>query len=223
MANMENGQRRNALKHGLTAKKQVPEAIQLETAGLHRRLKAELAPASAIEEILVGELARHGAALKFASAAEPAVLRSGAACGTTLHRVLQANSVPQLSELDEILAAAVTSDGLEKLSRYRRQHERGLYEAWNTLERVHSQGKTGRTDELMGRFAEESNCRNYLIARLKSQPCTQCGCKAGSWLKTRSRWECGHCRFQAGIRKRHAHGAFVPSAEHMVPGNHRGK
>lgn len=191
------GQGSNAVVHGLTARQRLPAALEQETAKLQRRLEAELAPVSAVEEILVREVARHGAALQFAAAAEPAVLRTGAACETTLNVALGENGAP---ELDRLFAAAVTSDGVEKLSRYRRQHERALYQALSVFERVRSQGKASRTDALLLAFAEESACRDYLRSRVKEQGCRRCGHSAGSFLQTRDRHECANCRAQSGLR-----------------------
>ena len=65
------GSSANAVTHGLTAKKILPEKLRRQTAQLREQLSEELCPTSALESILVDELARHAAALKFSAEPSP--------------------------------------------------------------------------------------------------------------------------------------------------------
>ncbi len=191
------GSPRNALKHGFTARKILPERLRLHTAQLKGQLAAELQPASALENILVDELARHAAALQFTHRAEPAVLRCGAACQPQMTTLI---GLQHAEPADVTLLAAVTSDGLEKFSRYRRSHERGLYTALGALTRLRDRSELSVVQGLRERFAAEEACRNHLRQRRQKLPCKRCGNTMGSWLKERERWECSGCKVQLGPR-----------------------
>lgn len=187
----------NSLSHGLTAKKILPERLRQHTAVLREQLASELRPASALEALLVDELARHGAALKFTSRAEPAVLRRGAAAEMQLAAIVGTDIS---SPADVSLCGAVTSDGLERLTRYRRAHERGFYAALSHLTELKTQRPFPSFSELRERFVTEAACREHLVERRKVLACSRCGCAKGAWLETRSRWECSECKVQLGIR-----------------------
>jgi len=187
----------NAVTHGLTAKKLLPENLRRQTADLQQQLSAELRPTSVLETILVDELARHGAALKFTSLVEPAVLRRGAASEIQLVALIGSD----ISEpADVSLCGAVTSEGLEKLTRYRRAHERGFYSALDKLSLLRTNQTFPAACGLRERFATENACYAYLVERRKNLTCARCGSVRGSWLETRNRWACGSCKIQLGVR-----------------------
>lgn len=194
---MSQGSPANALTHGLTAKKILPERLRRATTELKKQLEAEWKPSSALENVLVDEIARHAAALQFTSRAEPAVLRCGAACQSQISSLLGLhNAAPE----DVTLLGAVTSDGLEKLSRYRRSHERALYAAIKTLTRLRERSELSAVQGLRDRFAAEEACRTHLRLRRQKLPCPCCAVAMGSWLKERERWECSGCKTQLGLR-----------------------
>src|SRR5436189_3426594 len=67
--------RENALQHGLTAKRLIPQILQhgrLEE--LKRQFRQEYSPKTVTGEIYVAEAARHAAMLEIIEAAEPAVM-----------------------------------------------------------------------------------------------------------------------------------------------------
>ena len=74
-------------------------------------------PMGRAEEVLVREMARHVAALSHAEKAEPAVLAMSAAL------VTGTKEADGDGGLDAALAASVTSDGTERVSRYRQGHD----------------------------------------------------------------------------------------------------
>ena len=195
--------RGNALTHGLTATTLLPDALQ------SRRLAAflclfrdEYRPVTPSEQVLVAELARHSAALELAEAAEWAVLRQGARELGAI--ALGATNCPD--ERDEaLLAAAVTSEPLDLLSRYRRAHEKAFLAALGKLRELRA-AKRGTPHRMSERtptpFAAEADCARYLEARLRRADfrCPHCGHNRGSWLASRARWQCGGCKRQLGLR-----------------------
>ncbi len=187
----------NAVTHGLTSKKLLPKKLRLQTAQLRDQLAEELFPATVLESILVDELARHAAALKFTSRAEPAVLRCGAACEPHLAAMM---GLQTAAPVDIRLLGAITSEGLDKVSRYRRAHERGFYSALERLTTLRSGHATSFLRVLRERFATECACRAYLLARLQTLSCPRCGFAGGLWIARRERRECRECKLQVGIR-----------------------
>jgi hypothetical protein len=105
----------------------LPEILGHEFVARHKdRLSAEWRPSTATQEILVGELARHAGALALIEQCEAAVLRTGA------RGVLSLASHPDPEDqscVDAILAGAVTSEAIDRLTRYRRAHEKGWHAA----------------------------------------------------------------------------------------------
>jgi len=188
-----------ALRHGLTSRQPPPLSLtdgQLDE--FRERFRAEYQPIGVAESSLVDELAGHAFMLKLAERAEVAVLRHGAQQLSGL--VLSISDVQLLS--DAALTAAVSSDSLERLTRYRRAHERAFLSVLNKLEQLRSSPRVRPAHDAPPVFSTEHDCRHYLRRRF-SQPewrCPRCGSAKGSWLRARWRWECGHCRVQTGLR-----------------------
>jgi hypothetical protein len=193
--------RANALRHGLTAAKFVPAALQLPRLGeIKLRLRDEFRPTTLAQELLIHEAARHFAFLEVIEQAEPAVLRQAAhslstivACdGSAVHDDLQ-------------LAAAVTAEPLERVARYRRAHEKGLFRALEWLERSNahepSVARAGN-QVLFESFATEEACEGYLKRYIESTGwcCPRCRGTNSHWLAARKRWECVACQAQTGLR-----------------------
>lgn len=196
------GARGNAVQHGLSATTLLPEILGPELLAAERaRLAAEWQPRSPTEELLVNEIARHAAALHRAEQFEDAVLRIGALAGLALPVGLPADHDGQ----DQVLSAAVTSDGAERLTRYRRTHEKGLYAALDRLREVQRARRLlppAPAPPVPDEFATEADCAAYLRRRIEGGGCRcpRCDTARASWLAERRRWQCRGCRGQFGVR-----------------------
>ena len=194
---------RNSLRHGLTAKKLLPEVLQPgRLAGLLRLFRQEYQPATPSEEVLVAELARHAAALELGEAAEWAILRQGA---TTLARVALSRAGDEDDAREKLLSAAVTSEPLDVFSRYRRAHEMGFLAALGRLRERKAANRSARPQQSGGTrvpFDTEADCERFLEDRFRCSDyrCPHCGHHGGCWLASRARWQCRGCRRQLGLR-----------------------
>jgi len=195
--------RYNAVKHGLTATTLLPAIVGAETLDRHfQRLSAEWQPKTATEKILVAELARHAAALEFNEKAELAVLRCGADAVSQFQASPGAGGFAEPG--DSYLAAAVTSDAADRLTRYRRAHEKAWYQALKQLLALRDRGVAApRPIRIEPPFPFQDNeCRDYLWRRLQAPQfhCPLCGHARGYVLEQRLRWQCAGCDAQIGIR-----------------------
>jgi len=166
------------------------------------RLRAEWCPASPTEEFLIEQLARHAAALDLVEHAEPAVLRLGAQSALGM---LAGQDLSTRGDADAYLAGAIGSDALERVTRYRRSHEKGFYAALARLREAKTiefstAHRPARPVAFF--FTSEEECRAYLVGRTqhKDHRCPRCGHAHGYWLAARLRWECGDCGRQIGLR-----------------------
>jgi len=190
------------VQHGLTATTLLPDLIGSEALQCcYDRLHAEWRPTSPTQEFLVRELARHVAALKLVEHAETAVLRCGADSVLGILHPGEGACV----DIDRCLAATITTEALDRTTRYRRAHEKGYYTALLRLREAKSTGpfpSSAPTPSKVSAFASEEACRTYLLTRLR-QPdyqCPQCRHARGSWIAARQRWQCYGCRRQHGLR-----------------------
>jgi len=188
--------RANAIQHGLTATTLLPEVLGPEILSRQlARFREQFRPATPSAELLVKELARHAAALELAEQAEAAVLRCGAR-GVSL-------MIPPAGDAEEsrdnVLNAAVSSDALERLSRYRRGHEKGVHQALSRLEETKRAALLADGHQIP---LTDQECRELLGRRFRDPwfRCPRCSQPKGYWLERRSRWECAACRFQVGLR-----------------------
>jgi transposase-like protein len=195
--------RRNAIEHGLTASTLFPEIFGHELLARHKdQLTAEWRPSTPTEEILVAELARHAAALARIEQCEGAVLRNGA------RGVVSLSSAPDPRDpcgIDAMLGGAVTTEAIDRLTRYRRAHEKGRQTALLRLREANAaEGPAERYVPLDdgARFVAEEDCIRYLIARAQrgQRPCPHCGQRRGWPLVSRRRWLCAGCNRQLGLR-----------------------
>jgi hypothetical protein len=191
----------NATKHGLAAKKHLPEILGSELVeAMRRQFFAEWNPATATQRHLVDELARHAAALARAERIESGLLR------TSARTLSLAAFTDDHSDQDTILAASVGAEALDRLTRHRRAHERAFL---STLERI-SQMRTEclqppphHREILHPRLRfDDKRCRGYLRRRWKLAECTcpSCAGSEGVWLGDRDIWQCRCCRHQCGLR-----------------------
>lgn len=201
------GTQANAMQHGLTAKVCMPKALLGEPVKEFReRLRRELAPATTIETVLVDEIARHAGMLEVAEAAEGAVLRHGASELASLASSNDSN--PQGLE-DGLLSAAVATDALERVARYRRMHERALLANLDKFEAIRgaraAEAETADSDThlaMITGFSTETQCADWLRRRFEqsSWRCAHCGERRGYWLDNRQRWQCRKCGRQHSLR-----------------------
>ena len=158
--------RQNAFKHGLTAGRQLSEILDAEL--VQRRyaaLRQEWLPATPTQDLFVRDMARHQAALERVEQIELAVLRRGAAIPLNMGLDLGQGDEP----LDASLAAAGTSDGIERISRYRRQHERALLRDLAALREVKTLAQPRPMKAIPPRqpFCSEEDCKTYLRERAR--------------------------------------------------------
>ena len=120
----------NALWHGLTATTFLPDTLRLRTDHLAAELRRELRPVGVVQLVLVDEIARHAAGMELAGHAEGSILRYCGQQQAQLDLLLDGDGP---INADAIVTAAVSSQPLERLGRYRRLHERGFHTALSRL------------------------------------------------------------------------------------------
>src|SRR5438874_2345275 len=118
------GGRANALRHGLTARTLLPQVFQDDAIYQYQRaFQTEWQPSTPTEQVLVQELARHAAALRRAQQAEGALLRESALAAVGLWPIQ--DGAQDCTE-DRLLAGSVATEGIDRLTRYRRAHEKAF-------------------------------------------------------------------------------------------------
>ena len=176
----------------------VPAALQPGRIGeLAEQLRREHKPRDLEQELLVREVARHAAALEIIELGEGGLLRESA---RGFAKFLNDNTAAD----DPLLAAAVTAEPLERVTRYRRAHEKAMAQAMNALRDLcqehdrQAQLKTVPADL----FATDEACRRHLFARFSDPDwcCPKCRSAIGHWLSQRQAWECAGCHKQFGLR-----------------------
>ncbi len=206
----------NAVTHGLSATTRLPEVLGRHVLdGYVRELTAEWRPTTPTQHILVQEIARHAAALERIEQAEQAALRFSAAQATTIGSVDLGGGV--LADEEIALAAAANAECVDRITRYRRAHEKGLHSALQKLtEDLHRRNPVRQEVGARGRatpFASEDDCVAYLVEWSRGQPfrCPRCHHPEAVRLATRQRRQCAGCRHQVGIRHGTLmHGSRVP-------------
>lgn len=205
--------RENALQHGLTAVRLLPRVLRpgrLEE--LKTKFRQEYSPATVTGEVYVAEAARHAAMLEIIEEAEPAVMVQAAGVMTSLSDTATVVADPGLQ-----LAAAVSAEPLERVSRYRRAHERALHQALEKLAAGRLPASPNKADEKFREqeFDTEEKCVEYLLQRYSSPSwrCPRCRQRDGHVLAARRLWECSSCHFQTGIR----HGTVLEKSPLPLP------
>ena len=163
----------------------------------HVRLCNEWQPSTPTEEFLVRELARHESALHRAEQIEAAILRRGSRGTPTTPGDLVSSD----AQADAALAGAGITDALEKISRYRRLHERAYHRSHAALSEIKAASATAQSKGLCrvkAAFMTEADCERYLAAR--DWCCPRCDCATGHWIPSRKVRECRECRRQSGLR-----------------------
>ena len=188
----------NALQHGLAATTFLPDTLRLRTDHLAAELRRELRPVGAVQFVLVDEIARHAAGMELAGDAEGAILRYCGQQQAQLDLLLDGDGP---INADAIVTAAVSSQPLERLCRYRRGHERGFHAALSRLRDLQATRQESHIRAQFARFRDEHVCREYLRERARQsvRVCPRCGDRHGHWL-ARLCWECSACGVQLGLR-----------------------
>jgi transposase-like protein len=192
--------RANALQHGLAGTKSLPPTLRPGRVDeIYQRLRQDIAPKSFLDELTLREIARHAAILDVIEVGEPAVLRQAA------------NGMASLVAADGdagddvALALAVTAEPLERVSRYRRAHEKALHSA---LDRIVARRQP--VDETKPpaapkdrRFSTTAECEAFLQERFSSATwkCPYCGSRTGSYRERRKAWTCASCDRGVGLRQ----------------------
>jgi hypothetical protein len=198
--------RQNAITHGYSAVELISSVLSPQRLDEFRRhFLEEWKPTTPTEVMLVEEITRHSAMLELMAPGELSVLLTGARAFAAMEQgASSADEDPSAAE-DRVLTASLTSDAVERLTRYRRSHEKSLYQAIAQLrEGRRENGLNHARVQIMPppfNFTDD-NCENYLIQRLfaPTYRCPKCGEGRGYWLATRLRWQCASCRGQFGIR-----------------------
>ncbi len=205
--------RQNAVRHGLSAQTLLPEILgrgSIESA--YQTLAREWEPTKAIERVLLREMARHQVALDRIELMEEAALRRGAQAAVGL--ALGTNEISVEDERDAALAGAGTADAIEKISRYRRPHEKGFYRSLSILQALRDAARNhqapAETENTLvrqpspapTRFQTEAECETFLLARFESGQgiCAHCGERGGRFLPSRKTWKCAGCERQVSLR-----------------------
>ena len=198
-ANPQHNPAANAVTHGLTAKKFIPDLLAERREGYAHGLADELQPASTLEAVLVVEIARHAAGMEFATHAEEAAIRNGARQHEELGSVLQTGVA---LDTDAALATALVTPAALQAFRQRRAHQRGFHLTLDRLHTLQAARREVRPQQLYDMFSAESACVDYLAGRLRADTwrCPRCGCGEGYWLPERQRRQCRHCHAQIGFR-----------------------
>ena len=196
------GGRANALRHGLTARTLLPQVLQDDAINQYQHaFQVEWQPATPTEQVLVQELARHAAALRRAQQAEGALLRESALAAVDRWPVQEdAQDCP----VDRLLAASVATEGIDRLTRYRRAHEKAFLATLTKLREAKASRPLPNvaTPTPSVCFPTEADCAAYLLSRLQRKECgcPRCGARQGYWLGSRQRWQCAGCHLQFGLR-----------------------
>ena len=196
----ECAKRENALKHGLTANALLSQVVRHERLNrLLHRLREEHQPRTITEELLLREIARHAAVLDITEQAEPAVMRQ------SVLAVDQLVVTEDTTAEDLRLTAAVMAEPLERCARYRRGHEKAMYQALDKLRLLRARPAENCSpvaDVTSGRFSTTEACELYLKQYQFSSlwRCPSCQSGKGHWLQRRKVWECAGCSKQYGLR-----------------------
>ncbi|HXT59942.1 MAG TPA: IS1595 family transposase [Pirellulales bacterium] len=177
----------------------LPEALRIKSDEYRQALRAELQPRTALELVLVDEMARHAGAMEFSAAAEGHVLRYGARNNGLLRP-----DAPHDQELahEAMFAAAISTNAADRAEKFGQQHRRAFYRALGQLQLLRGQDGPIADVEPAAVFDGERACETYLLGRMQAQPrrCPRCAKTKHHYLKHRRRWECAACGAQYGLR-----------------------
>jgi transposase-like protein len=160
-----------------------PAHLAARTGYYLHRLTAEMQPSSALQTILVEQLARHAAGAELGSATEAATLKFAAQNGASLDLFNTERPV------EAGLLATAGNELVARAARYRAQHERAFFAALRSLSTAFSVAENPSAVDL---FVDEDACARYLHDWQLQQPwcCPQCDSTQRYSLRLRARFEC---------------------------------
>ncbi len=200
--------RANAMKHGLSASTLLPTILD---GGLiehyQQQLRAEWQPATPTQEFFVLEMARHRAALDRIQQIEEAVLRRGARGAVNSFGADDAEDF----QIDAALAAAGTSEAIDRITRYRRPHERAFLKNLMILRELQakashvehpSQNRVATPTTIRAVFLTDAECEAYLLNWQFKHAfgCSRCGQQGARKIMSRKVLQCRGCRQQTSLR-----------------------
>lgn len=181
------------------APEQIPAELDVDASRYRQSLRDQLQPATALELILVDEMARHAASMEISAGAEGRVLRFAARHAEYLHRA----PADLERQAEAMIAASMTNHATERVERYGQVHRRAFYRALSQLQFLRSEKPIGGDDRLPSAFESEEACEAYLLGRAQAarSPCPRCRKRKRHYLRARRCWECSSCGMQSGIRR----------------------
>ena len=204
----------DGVEDGLAAAKRLPAQISIRAAEINQRLTEQQRPKTELQRILWQQVAHRASSIEFWDSCEASILRVG---GRNAARIAEAtvspgsgsSDLPQETSADDYLAAAISSENLEKLNRNRRQHQHGLFRALAFIDVLTTNSEKERfakleLTDIRRHFPDRITCEQYLISQqvVEQWRCPHCGDgPKRCWLKGRRRWECGQCGSQQGLRQ----------------------
>ena len=165
------------------------------------KLREEYKPVGALENILIGELARRAANMEWWSAAAGAVRQAAAKSLGNL--VVPSTGSPE--HPDTILAAAASCDAVDRAERTSSAQSRAFYRRLQTLLHL-QQRRTAVGDATVAApasnpFPTEATCWNYLVDwKLAKFICRACGARRAQFIASRNCLQCAACGAQSGLR-----------------------
>jgi len=192
-----NGSAANALKHGLSSRKVLPQQLAERRDIFIEALDQEIQPRGVLERVLVTELGRHAASLEVANEAEAVALR----VSPMQPGIAMLGAGIELPSSDHGMLMAMNTEAMDRADRYRRGHERGFYSAIRALQSLRL-GRSVVAEFPVQMFASETACQEFLelVQASHKWRCPRCRNTQRRWLSARQRWECKGCGLQEGIR-----------------------
>jgi hypothetical protein len=168
-------------------------------AELHLELVQQFAPVGAIEQLLVVELARRATELEQRSTTACSLREVATALGQAVLRQdgfgLTGNA---------LLAAAVSSDAVEKADRASASHSRAFFRALRALLELQDRRATAAlpaAPDLNHDFDTEAKCVEYLAGwQCRQFRCRHCGGREAGFLRAKRCLQCAACGRQTGLR-----------------------
>jgi len=166
---------------------------------LHRELVRQFSPVGAVERLLVAELARCATKLEQFSTAADNLREVATALGQAVLREdgfgLTGNA---------LLAAAVSSDAVEKADRASASHSRAFFRALRELLEMQDRRAAATlpaVPEQNHGFDSEEQCVEYLANwQCRQFRCQHCGAREARFLPAKRRIRCAACGRQMGLR-----------------------
>ena len=170
-----------------------------QRAELHLELVRQFSPVGAIEQLLVAELARRANQMEQWSTAATSLRDVAAALGQSVLREVGFGLTG-----DALLAAASSSDAVEKADRASASHSRAFFRALRALLELQDRRAAAALPAAPERshdFESEAQCVEYLADwQCRQFRCRHCGAREAEFLRAKLCIRCAACRRQSGLR-----------------------